>query len=64
MASINQLPGFLNLLLEGDNGGLVFLTESQGSLHLGSVAHNLPIQLLHLLRQPLLIVYIAEIVLR
>ena len=57
MAGIDQLPCLLNFLFESYNGSLVLLTEAQSCLHLGSIPHNLAIQLLHLLCQPLLIVY-------
>ena len=56
MTGIDQLPCLLDLLFESDNGGLVLLTEAQSCLHLGSIPHNLTIQLLDLLCQPLLIV--------
>ena len=56
MTGINQLPGFLYLLLEGDNGCLVLFTEPERSLNLCRVAHNFSIELSHLLCEALLIV--------
>lgn len=56
MTGINQLPRLFHLLLECDNGRLVFLTEPQSRLHLGSIAHYFTIQLFHLFGQALLIV--------
>lgn len=56
MAGVNQLPCLFNLFLEGDNGGLVFFAEAQSCLHLGSIPHNLTIQLFDLLGQALLII--------
>ena len=59
MTGINQLPCLLHFLLESDNGCLILLTESESCLHLGSIAHNLPIQLFHLFGQACFVVYTA-----